>query len=155
MAGDVAVIATIGGAVVGVVAVKVAAVAADATAVDHVVAGHAATVAVCAALVAVGSVAALAPVAAGTASLARLASGKNSGTENQTNDEDALHRDTYRCYRFLRAFLRALRASLRFRFSLPRSTLRVGAWKWPRSRDCMFIMPASWSISMPPSILRA
>jgi hypothetical protein len=50
--------------------------------VDHVVAGQAATVAVCAALVAVGSSTAVAQVAAGTAPLARLASSENSGTEN-------------------------------------------------------------------------
>jgi hypothetical protein len=76
------------------VAVKVAVVAADATAVDHVVAGQPATVAACAALVAIGSAAAIAPVAAGTASLARLAPGKNSGGYDKTNAEDELHGQT-------------------------------------------------------------
>ena len=91
VAGDVAVTATIGRAVVYVVAVKVAVVAADATAVDHIVAGEPATVAAGAALVAIGSAAAIARVAAGAASLARLASGKNSGDYSKTNSEDELH----------------------------------------------------------------
>src|SRR5687768_2808541 len=49
--------------------------------------------------------------------------------------------------RRLRAFLRALRASLRLRFSLTLSTLRLGAWKPPRSAEGVFIRLASWLTS--------
>ena len=79
MAVDVAVVPTIGGAVVGVVAVKVAVVAADAAAVDQVVAGKPATVAICAALVAIGLVGAFTQFAAATASLAGVAAGRDGG----------------------------------------------------------------------------
>jgi pSer/pThr/pTyr-binding forkhead associated (FHA) protein len=51
--------------------------------------------------------------------------------------------------RRFRAFFRALRASLRLRFSLARSTLRFGAWKWPRSAEGVCIMLASWLTSSP------
>src|SRR6185436_3191953 len=52
-------------------------------------------------------------------------------------------------YRRLRAILRALRASLRLRFSLARSTLRLGAVNPPRSAEGWFIIWASWLTSTP------
>jgi hypothetical protein len=70
----------------------IAVIAADATAAAHVVAEESATVAVVAALVAIGSTAARTPVAA-TTPLAR-ASGKNSGGQNKTNAEYEFHGQT-------------------------------------------------------------
>ena len=94
MAGEVAAIATYDRSVGCVVKFEVAIVAAGTTATIHVVAEDPATIAVVAALVAVGSVAARAPVApAASIALAR-ASREHPGGQDKANEKDRFHGKT-------------------------------------------------------------